>query len=120
LKRFLKVVIHKHLNTKAVNIIHTKLRHNCLLNYDLHRRNIIDSHDCDCGMKEDTYHFFFVRKRYSLRNVMFDELFKLQELSIIDTRTSLWGDDNLGLNITCKMFYTVQKFISNSERFSLL
>jgi hypothetical protein len=51
---------------------------------------------------------------------MFDELLKLQELSIIDTRTLLWGDANLGYNINCKIVNTVQKFISNSERFSLL
>ena len=48
---------------------------------------------------------------------MFDELFKLQELSIIDTRTLLWGDDNQVYNINCKIFSTVQKFILNSERF---
>ena len=92
-----------------------------MLNHDLHRRNIIDSPNCACGMKEDAYHFFFVCKRYSyLRNVMFDELFKLQELSIIDTQTLLWGDDNLGYKINCKIFNTVQKFISHSEIFSLL
>ena len=42
---------------------------------------------------------------------MFDELFKIQELSNIDTRTLLWGDDNQGYNMNCKIFnlYRTQK-----------
>lgn len=35
---------------RVANIIHTKLRHNCLLNYDLHRRNIADSPNCILSM----------------------------------------------------------------------
>ena len=41
------------------NIIHTRLRHNCVLNIDLFRCNIIDSPLCSCGKPEDTYHYFF-------------------------------------------------------------
>ena len=34
---------------RKLNIIHTKLRHNCILNYDLHKINIIESGNCRCG-----------------------------------------------------------------------
>ena len=44
---------------RKINIIHTKLRHNCILNKDLFRRNIIGSPLCYCGQIEDSYHFFF-------------------------------------------------------------
>lgn len=76
---------------RATNIIHTKLRHNCLLNYDLHRRNIIDSPNCICGKKEDVYHFLFVCKCFSnARHTLFSELFKIHDLGIIDSHTLLW------------------------------
>lgn len=44
---------------RKLNIIHTKLRHNCILNYDLHKINIIESSNCRCESPEDAYHFFF-------------------------------------------------------------
>ena len=44
---------------RTLNILHTKLRHNCILNCELHRYNIIDSPYCTCGKIEDTYHYFF-------------------------------------------------------------
>lgn len=46
------------------NIIHTKIRHNCILNYDIYRSNFIPSPNCECGLQKDTYHFVFVCNRY--------------------------------------------------------
>ena len=60
--------------TRCLNIIHTKLRHNCILNYYLFRKNIlvIESPKCACGLPEDSYHFFFVCTNYTLaRNELF-------------------------------------------------
>ena len=60
---------------KLANIIHTKLRQNCILNYDLCKRNILNtgSPQCSFGKQEDAYHFFFVCKNYSIaRNTLFD------------------------------------------------
>jgi hypothetical protein len=37
----------------------TDLRHNCVLNKDLFRCNIINSSLCTCDKIEDAYHFFF-------------------------------------------------------------
>ena len=50
---------------RYTNIIHTKLRHNCALNSDLFRCNIIDSPLGSCGKAEDTYHYFFTCTQYS-------------------------------------------------------
>lgn len=44
---------------RCINIIHTKLRHNCVINYDLCKRNIINNPLCLCGQTEDVYQFFF-------------------------------------------------------------
>ena len=76
---------------RYTNINHTKLRHNCILNYDLRKRNILNS----CGKQEDAYHFFFVCKNYSIaRNTLFHCLFQL-ELVNIDINLLLRGDVNL-------------------------
>ena len=59
-------------------------RHNCISNYDLYRKNIIDTPNCSCGKEEDAYHFFCtcICKKYSnARYIMFDKLFALVELS---------------------------------------
>lgn len=44
---------------RYINIIHTRLKHNCALKYNLYtcRCNIINS-KCSFGKPEDTYHFF--------------------------------------------------------------
>lgn len=103
---------------RYTNIIHTKLRHNCILNYDLCKRNILNSPQCSCGKQEDTYHFFFVCKNYSIaRNTLFDCLFML-ELVNIDLNLLLYGDVNLPLHINNKIFAAVHKFIDESCRFS--
>ena len=44
--------------TRCLNITHTKLRHNCILNYDLFRKNIIESPKYACGLPENSYQFF--------------------------------------------------------------
>ena len=74
-----------------LNIIHTQLRHNyCILNYDLYRKNIVDTPNCLCEKYGYAYHFFFICKNYSnTRNIMFDKIFALVELSFVDTQ--LWG-----------------------------
>lgn len=89
------------------------MRHSCILNYDLYRRNIIESPNCICGQKEDVYHFFFVCKNYvNARNNLFELLFnRLDETILINSHLLLWGSDNLSYNTNCFIFSAVQKFI---------
>jgi hypothetical protein len=61
---------------RRLNILHTRLGHNCILNKDLFRCNIINSPLCTCGKIEDEYHHFFTCPRYKdARNVLFDNIF---------------------------------------------
>ena len=78
---------------RYTNIIHTKLRHKCALNSDLFRFNLINSPLCSCGKVEDTYHLFFTCTKYSaLRNDIFKEIFRIENLYIVNTHVLLWGD----------------------------
>lgn len=105
---------------RTINILHTKLRHNCILNYDLYRRNIIEPPNCICGQREDVYHFCFVCKNYvNARNNLFELLFnRLEETILINSHLLLWGSDNLSYNTNCFIFSAVQKFIKESGRFN--
>lgn len=42
---------------RYTNIFYAKLRHNCLLNFDLFKHNIICSPVCFYGKEKDAYHF---------------------------------------------------------------
>ena len=100
------------------NIIHTRLRHKCALNNDLFRCNIIDSPLCSCGKTEDAYHFFFSCTKYSAsRNDLFNAVFKIDNLHIVDTHVLLWGDNSISIDDNVKLFSNVQLFIKRSGRF---
>ena len=130
IKEFRKSISSKYVNTpkppvyfsygtRLLNIIHTKLRHSCILNYDLYRRNIVDSPLCSCGIREDTYHFFFICSKYSTaRYKLMDNLLRLNDLVVIDTHLLLWGDNALSTELNNCIFSYVQKYIHETKRFS--
>ena len=104
--------MHFNFGKRMLNIIYTKLSHNCILNYDLCRKNIADTHNCSCGKQEDAYHFFFICKRNSnARYIMFDKLFAVVELSFVDTHTLLWGQKQLCQDINRKFFPLFKTFL---------
>lgn len=101
------------------NIIHTKLRHNCILNCDLFRYNIIESPSCTCGKVEDTYHYFFSCTKYArARDELFNNVFKIRNLNIVNTHVLLWGDVTVSDSVNETLFSMVHLFIKKSERFS--
>ena len=103
---------------RYTNVIHTKLRHNCILLCDLHKRNITNSPYCACGHIEDAYHFFFSCKNYSrARNNLFDRLFSL-DLVNIDTNLLLSGNNALPIQTNINIFTAVHKFIDETCRFT--
>ena len=67
LKTFNYIIHTKFRHNCILNIIHTKFRHNCIFNNNLFRRNIIGSL-CYCDHVEDTNHFFFSCTWYNQRN----------------------------------------------------
>ena len=98
--------------------VHTRLRHSCVLNKDLYTCNIIDSPLCSCGKQEDAYHFFFSCNEYSIsRNELFNAVFRMESLHIIDTRVLLWEDNSISIKENEKLFSYVQLFIKKSGRF---
>lgn len=104
---------------RFLNIIHTKLRHNCALNNDLFRCNIINSPLCSCGKLEDTYHYFFTCNKYKdARNVLFNDVFQIVNLNIVNTHVLLWGDSSISDNENKHLFTLVYNFIKNTERFN--
>lgn len=99
---------------RTINILHTKLRHSCILNYDLYKRNIqIESPNCICGQKEDVYHFFVVCKNYvNARNNLFELPFnRLEETILI-----IFGVVTICLIIQTALFF--QNFIKESGGFN--
>lgn len=101
------------------NIIHTRLRHNCVLNSDLFRCNIINSPLCSCGKLEDTYHYFFTCNKYKeARNVMLNEIFNIVNLNIVNTHVLLWGDNAISVSENKLLFSLVYRYIKGTKRFS--
>lgn len=103
---------------RSTNIIHTRLRHNCELNIDLHRCNIISSPLCSCGMIKDTHHFFFSCPKYAtVREEFFNKFLRVDKIHILDSRTLLWGDDSLSVDDNKYLFSIVQIYIQGTGRF---
>ena len=106
---------------RFVNVIQTRIRHNCSsLKSDLFRVNICDSPCCDCGQPvEDAYHYFFVCNRYAIhRQNLILNILDLHNFIVIDTRLLLWGDQNLPEDINIRLFKLVHVFIKETKRFS--
>ena len=98
---------------RYTNIIYTKLSHNCALNSDLFRCNIIDSPLGSCGKAEDTYHYFFYMYSLfkALRNDIFNEIFRIENLDIVNTRVFLWVDCSIGITENKHLFSFVHQYI---------
>ncbi|PJE77993.1 hypothetical protein CI610_03077 [invertebrate metagenome] len=104
---------------RKLNIIHTKLRHECSsLNHDLYRSNLVQNSNCvNCGYYcENAYHFFFECQSYTNARVVL--LNHLSDLDInISLRLLLFGNENMSLDLNCVVFNKVQNFIKSSGRF---
>ena len=114
------------------NIIHTRLRLGLSgLNSHLNRLNIIPSSECKClNPDETTFHFFFECPLYSdarkslLKTVCHilapgvNPSLIVHEASDILIRYLTHGNNDLSVNLNIKVFDAVQKFISDSRRFT--
>ena len=105
---------------RYLNIIQTRIRHNCsALKADLYRVNICDSPCCECGMNEDAFHYFFICEKYeNQRREMFASLLNLPILTGLNLQLLLWGDVYLPTDINEFVFRIVHKYIKDSKRFS--
>lgn len=105
---------------RKLNIIHTKLRHNCSsLNYDLFRMNLVETPCCSCGHScENVYHFFFKCRHYNFsRAILFQQLHVLNDDATFDLNLLLYGNGDLSADVNSKLFLYVQNYINSSNRF---
>lgn len=103
---------------RRLNVLQTRLRHNCVLNNDLFRCNLISSPLCTCGKVEDTYHYFFVCPKYvNARNEFLNKFLQFDKIHILDTHVLLWGVESLSAAENERLFSFVQTFIKHSGRF---
>ena len=105
---------------RYLNIIQTRIRHNCsALKADLYRVNICDNPYCECGMNEDAFHYFFICEKYeNQRREMFASLLNLPILTGLNLQLLLWGDVYLPTDINEFVFRIVHKYIKDSKIFS--
>lgn len=47
--------------SQAKHNTYTKLRHHCILIYDLHKINIVESGNCQCGLPKDALPKLFLQ-----------------------------------------------------------
>lgn len=91
----------------------------CIWKKDLYRCKIIDSPLCSCGKVEDACRYFFSCAKYNIpRNDLFNVIFRIENLHIIDTHVLLWGDNSISIAENENLFFNVQLFLKRSGRFS--
>lgn len=96
-------------------ILHTRLRLDCSsLNYDLHRKSIVQSPRCACGAVETTNHYLLSCPLYNaIRRTL------LHTLPCPPTVNNLlYGDERLSYHQNEQLFLKVQQFILASKRFT--
>ena len=104
---------------RSVGIKHVQLRMKCSkLNADLFSLHVIDSPQCPCGhFIEDVDHFFFNCPLYIVpRQHFINALTNIIEDDHIDTKTSLYGNDNYDYNVNKRVFNLVHNFVTETNR----
>lgn len=95
-------------------INHARLRLGCsLLNFELHRRNLVPSPLCACGHNETVSHFLLQCPLYhDLRQIYFADLPCAPILNNL-----LFGNDHLSSSENSDLFLKVQGYIAATKRF---
>ena len=110
----IKVPIYYSSGNRQLQIYHTRLRTNCSsLNQHLHSKNIIADPSCACGGVESTKHFLLQCPHFNQARIEM-----LNTLSTVCLNVLLYGDNNLDTHYNKLIFETVQKYISDSKRFT--
>ncbi len=101
------------------NVHHARLRMGCSgLNSDLFNNlHVIDSPLCRCGGTYETAHHFLVEcPLYQEERLEFKaEIIKIGDF---ESKTLLYGNENLSYEANCRIFDAVQKYIEVTERFA--
>lgn len=96
---------------RYINVTHTRLRHNCGLNYDLYRCIIMNNSLYSCGKAEDTFHkiCFTCVKHADGRNALFNEIFQIGNLNTANTHVIPWGDCQWNISDNNHLFSLVRR-----------
>ncbi len=101
------------MGARREQILHARLRLSCSsLNYDLHRKSIIDSPLCTCGSIETTSHYLLSCRNYH----------HLRQLHLSDlpcppiANNLLYGNERLSFEQNIYIFLQVHKYISATKR----
>ena len=100
---------------RKLNILHTRLRHHCiLLNADLSRIHIIHNYKCNCGASfEDAIYYFLECPLYlNERRTLLSDCDDIN----INIETLLFGNDDYSYDVNSKIFGKVRTFINQSKR----
>ena len=113
----IKVPIYYSSGNRQLQIYHTRLRTNCSsLNQHLYSKNIIADPSCACGGVESTKHFLLQCPHFNQARI--EMLNTLSTVCIPSLNVLLYGDNNLDTHYNKLIFETVQKYISDSKRFT--
>ena len=98
---------------RVAQIHHSRLRLECsALKQHLHKKKLVDSPLCTCGIPETSKHFLFDCPNYQLIRTR-----TLSEYLHLPTKSLLFGDSRLSENENEKIFEAVHKFITQTGRF---
>ncbi len=102
------------IGNRREQILHARLRLSCsALNYDLYRKNIVNSPLCTCGAQETVTHFLLHCPLYQQQR---NEL--LTNINIPPlTENLLYGNEHLTFEENKDIFLQLQKFIMSTNRF---
>ena len=75
---------------------------------------------CTCGKIEDTYHYLFSCVKYDrARDELFNNVFNICNLNIVNTHVLLWRDTSITDKDIENLFSQVHIYIKKSKRFNI-
>ncbi len=95
-------------------ILHARIRLACSsLNYDLHRRSIVDTPNCMCGSAETASHFLLHCNNYHNERQLY--LSNIPCPPLVDNL--LYGNERLSFDQNTHVFLQVHTFLITTKRF---
>ena len=101
---------------RKLQIFHTRLRTHCSsLSADLFEKNIIESPFCECGARENAYHYFLECPKYT--NLRPELITAISQFCNPSLNVILTGNTSLSYESNVSIFTAVQKYIRETKRF---
>lgn len=110
-----KPPLYFNIGSREGQVLHARIRLGCsALNFDLHRKSIINSPLCRCGAIETPTHYLLLCPLYHTQRLRY-----LSNLPCpLLLNNLIYGNDNLTVEQNKYVFYKVQQYLTASKRFS--